>query len=343
MPPRTALRRYERLESPGLWRESHEAQRREVIVGLREATLILSDPKSEQPLSQWSLPAIQRLNPGEVPALYSPSEDGIETLEVDDRDMVAALDTVHSALEQRKPHPGRLRNLILGAAALAVVGVVVFWLPGRLVDHTARMLPDPTRTELGQAALADLVRVSGTPCRSVPGRRAAATLAARLFPDHPPQIEVLREGLTRPANLPGNILLLPAALVQSAAAPEVVAGYLLAEDLQARKSDPVLPLLAHMGLGSTIRLLATGTPGENAMADYGQTMPLQPAPPRLPDEELLAAFAKARVPSSPYAYSLDPSGETVLGLIEADPFAHEAGERVLGDETWIELQAICTE
>ena len=152
MPPRTALRRYERLESPGLWRESHEAQRREVIVGLREATLILSDPKSEQPLSQWSLPAIQRLNPGEVPALYSPSEDGIETLEVDDRDMVAALDTVHSALEHRKPHPGRLRNLILGAAArflvtsLATAGQIIGLEIGLAFAQTA----DPTMTQSGQ-------------------------------------------------------------------------------------------------------------------------------------------------------------------------------------------------
>lgn len=343
MPPRTALRRYVRLESPGLWRETAGTQRREVIVGLREATLVLTDPKSEQPLAQWSLPAIARMNPGESPALFTPAPDGAETLELDDRDMIAALDTVHTVLERRKPHPGRLRNVVLGGAALAVVAVVVFWLPGQLVGHTARMLPDPTRADLGQAALADLISVSGTPCKSVPGRRAAATLAARLFPDAPPQIEVLREGLTRPANLPGNILLLPAPLVQQAASPEVIAGYLIAEHLRAEKTDPVLPLLSHMGLASTIRLLATGAPGSSALRGYGQSLPLEPAPPPLPDEELLVAFAKARVPSSPYAYSLDPTGETTLGLIEADPFAHEAGERVLGDETWLELQAICTE
>lgn len=343
MPPRTALRKYERLESPGLWRETPEAQRREVIVGLREATLILADPKSEMALTQWSLPAVERLNPGTLPALYAPGPDGVETLEVEDSDMIAALDTLHRVLERRKPHPGRLRWAILGAFALAVVGTVVFWLPGQLVGHTAGVLPGPTRADLGQAALADLARLSGSPCKSVPGRRAAATLAARLFPDDPPQIEVLREGLTHPANLPGNILLLPRALVEGADAPEVIAGHLVAEDLRSHVTDPVLPLLSYMGLAATVRLLATGHPGEAAMDGYGLRLTSAPAPGALPDEALLAAFAKARVASTPYAYSLDPTGETVLGLIEADPFAGTPAERVLSDETWLELQAICTE
>lgn len=344
MPPKTALRKYQRLESPGLWRETEQSQRREVVVGLREATLVLSDPRSEMALSQWSLPAVERLNPGETPALYAPGPETGELLEVEDRDMIAALDTLHTVLERRKPHPGRLRNVILGGSALMVVAVVVFWLPGQLVERTAAMLPAPTRADLGLAALADLGRVTGQPCRSVPGRRAAATLAARLFPANPPQIEILREGLTHPANLPGNILLLPAPLVQGADAPEVVAGYLLAEALRAKSSDPVLPLLSHMGLGSTLRLLTTGAPGADAMSGYGERLVRQTDPePPLPDEALLAAFAAARVPSSPFAYALDPSGETTLGLIEADPFAATPAERVLSDETWLELQAICTQ
>lgn len=344
MPPRTALRKYQRLESPGLWRETSQAQRREVVVGLREATLVFSDPRNEMALSQWSLPAVERLNPGEMPAVYAPGPDTGETLEVEDRDMIAALDTLHTVLERRKPHPGRLRNVILGGSALMVVAAVVFWLPGQLVGHTASVLPPPTRADLGLAALADLARVAGSPCRSVPGRRAAATLAARLFPDDPPQIEVLRESLTRPANLPGNILLLPAPLVQGADAPEVVAGYLLAEALRAKESDPVLPLLSHMGLASTIRLLATGAPGDGALSGYGRRLAADTTPPApLTDEALLAAFAAARVPSTPYAYSLDATGETTLGLIEADPFATTPAERVLSDETWLELQAICTE
>ena len=47
----TALKKYQRLEASGLWRERPGAQARDVIVGLREATLVLSDPRSEAPLT----------------------------------------------------------------------------------------------------------------------------------------------------------------------------------------------------------------------------------------------------------------------------------------------------
>lgn len=49
------------------------------------------------------------------------------------------------------------------------------------------------------------------------------------------------------------------------------------------------------------------------------------------------------MPSTPYARALDPSGETVLALIEADPFAKEAPRPLMPDGDWISLQAICAE
>jgi len=73
----TALKKYERLESPGLWRDTPGGQRREVIVAFREATLVLSDPRTDSPLSHWSLPAVERLNTGALPALYGPGVSGV--------------------------------------------------------------------------------------------------------------------------------------------------------------------------------------------------------------------------------------------------------------------------
>ena len=79
----TALAQYQRLESTGLWRETPEAQRRELIVRMGEATLILSDPRSGAVVTHWSLPAVERLNPGVTPALFSPGEDAAETIEIE--------------------------------------------------------------------------------------------------------------------------------------------------------------------------------------------------------------------------------------------------------------------
>jgi hypothetical protein len=67
----TVLEQYRRLESLGLWRDGPDDQRREVVVSLGEATLVVSTP-AETALTHWSLPAIERLNPGRTPALYAP-------------------------------------------------------------------------------------------------------------------------------------------------------------------------------------------------------------------------------------------------------------------------------
>ena len=149
----TALNKYQRLECSGLWRAGPTAQRRDVTVAFREATLVLADPRSEQPLSHWSLPAVQRMNPGGSPALYSPDAGASELLELDDPDMIAALGTVQGVLERRRPHPGRLRNWVILGVLASVAALGVFWLPGAMSRHAALVLPQTTRTAILRRAV----------------------------------------------------------------------------------------------------------------------------------------------------------------------------------------------
>jgi len=335
----TALRKYQRLESPGLWREHPSAQLREVIVGLREATLMLSDPKTEMALAQWSLPALHRLNPGKVPALFAPGLDDEETLEIDDTDMMAALETVRSALERRRPKPGRLRGVLLGGFGAVLGALAVFWLPDQLIDYTTAMLPPATRADLGKLALQDLTELTGSPCSTPAGTDASVALGLRLNPTRPPHVLVMRE-LATPLHLPGDLVLLPAKLLETADGPEPVAGFVLAETQRAAATDPTRALLTEAGLLATVRLLASGAIDPQALDGYGQTL-LAQAPADLPSETLLAAFKTAGVSSTPYAYALDKSGETTLPLIEADPLPQGSQPAVLDDAGWLNLQAIC--
>ncbi|MES2548418.1 MAG: hypothetical protein V4630_01840, partial [Pseudomonadota bacterium] len=105
----TALRKYQRLECGGLWRETPQDQRREVLVRFGEATLVLSDPKSGTAISHWSLPAIERLNKGEDPPIFAPGPEASESLELTDPDMIAALGAVRHAVQAATAKPGRLR------------------------------------------------------------------------------------------------------------------------------------------------------------------------------------------------------------------------------------------
>lgn len=336
----TALKKYQRLESSGLWRASPEAQRREVIVGLREATLILSDPKTEMALTQWSLPAIERSNPDSLPAIYLPGADDGEQLEIDDLEMIEALETVHVVLERRKPHPGRLRGLIISGIAASVLALAVFWLPARLISYTASVLPSPTRDAIGAMALRDIERLTGTPCDTPEGKQSEKMLAARLAPTNPPRILVLREGLKVTAHLPGNIILLPQDLLNQTDGADAVAGYVLAELYRSRTKDPASVVLNHAGLVATIRLLATGELPVNSLAGYGEAL-LESPEQTVDPTSLLPDFKAAEVSSSAYALSLDATGAKTLPLIEGDPFLAGSPHPVLPDGNWLALQQIC--
>jgi hypothetical protein len=314
----TALKKYQKLESSGLWRDAADAQRREVVVAFGEASLILSDPRTGNPLAHWSLPAVQRINPGALPALYAPDTGAAaETLEVEDAIMVGAIETVRGAIDHARARPGRLRSGVTAAAVVGAVLLCVLWLPQALITRTAAIVPDSKRAEIGRMALADETRVTGLPCAQPLGLRAAGRLSDRVLGTAGGQILFVRDG------------------VQTAAA-----GFALAEKLRAEINDPLVPLLHHAGLVATFRLLTSGVLPEGSLDGYAESA-LSAKPPALPDPLLLERFRSAGIASSPYAYALDPSGETVPGLIEADPFRTGAPPPILPDGEWISLQTIC--
>lgn len=334
----TALRQYARLECPGLWREHAEAQRREVIVFFREASLILADPRTEQPLTHWSLPAVQRLNDS-IPATYAPGDDHEgETLEIEEADMIAALSTVRGALEAARPRPGRLRNWIAGGVLSAVV-LAAFLVPGAIISHTIEVAPDATRARLGEMALAEMVHVTGAPCATPLGRAATETLATRIFNAASWKIIVVREGLDRPVHLPGRQILIPAALVERQDGPDAVAGAALAEGLRSVQQDPLRPLLEHAGIWATLRLLTTGRLPDDAMDGYAEAL-AQAEPEEIPGEVLLTQFTVAKLSLTPWLRTL-PATERTAALMASDPFPQGSPVPVLEDNEWISLSGIC--
>lgn len=340
----TAVDKYLRLECSGLWRASASAQLREVAVGLRDATLLLSDPRTGMALTHWSLPAVERLNGSDLPALFTAGRqddgDPTETLEVADPDMIAALDTIHVALVRRRPHPGRLRGVMVVAVLTTLALLATLWLPGAMIRHTASVLPQATRVQIGKLALLELGRLTGSPCAAAVGKRASATLAQRLSGSGVGEIAVVRDGVATTVNLPGGLIVVGQALLARAEDPEVLAGYILAEAVRAEASDPVIPLLNHAGLMTTFRLLTSGQLPAGSVAAYAEVVLKAPAV-AADDERLLDRFASTNLASTTYARALDPSGETTLALIEADPFKGRSPAPILDDNDWVSLQGIC--
>jgi hypothetical protein len=339
----TALEKYQRLECTGLWRLTPAAQLREVVVGLRETTLVFADPRTEMALSHWSLPSVERVNPGESPAIFTPgrTEEGApsETIELDDPDMIAALETVHVTLVRRRPRPGRLRGgFVALGAGVAALGLLL-WLPDAMMSHTAQVLPTATRVQIGKMALADAQRLTGSPCAEPLGARAASSLAQRFAGFGVGEIVVVRDGAQEVTVLPGGIVLLANGVLTASEDPEPVLGRILAALVAAQEADPVVPLLHHAGLVATTRLLTSGVLPDGAVEGYAEAALATTATPSA--EPLLAAFKTLGLSATPYAKALDPTGEGSLALIEGDPFQGRSPAPVISDNDWISLQGIC--
>jgi hypothetical protein len=333
-----ALKKYARIESVGLWRPSADAQRREVIAVLGDATLTIKT-STDAPLAHWSIAAIDRANPGQSPARYHPDGDPGEELELaaDETAMVEAIETLRRAIDRARPRPGRLRWLGFGVSTAAVIAAAAFWLPGALLDHTLSVVPEVGRKEIGQALMTRIQRVTGPACGTSSNTSSLARLGTRLGA---PRLAIMRGGIEGALHLPGGQILLARQLVEDYEEPDVAAGYILAEQSLARQSDPLREVLDHGGFLATFRLLTSGRLTPEMLDAYAEHMLTRP--PVEPDRAaLIAAFADAKVRSTPYAYARDITGETVLDLIEADPIRGQPESPLLSDADWLRLQSIC--
>jgi hypothetical protein len=343
----TALDKYRKLEGPGLWAASEQDQRREVVVGFGDATLIISDSRSMVVLSHWSLPAVERINPGKRPALYRPEGGGGEVLELDDDWLIDALKVVQGALKPPRGIVARMRRPIL--AALGVLGVIAtsIMLPPALRDHTAAVVPMAKRVELGEAVRLELMQHGARTCNSIYGAPALASLQRRLF-QTPAQLVVMRglpQDTPRIQHVLGRIFILDARLLEEATSAEALGGALLLAAQRAAQDDPLRPLLRYAGILATFRLLTSAELPASAIAGYGRALLRAPLP--VPEiEPLLERFARAELSTRPLVdnpFALDPSLPQIAdGLRNADPLQGEPPTpALLTDGQWVSLLNIC--
>ena len=282
---------------------------------------------------------MNRANGKEMPAVYFPDNAPDETLELPETEteMINGIDRLLRAIERRRPRPGKLRFLLSGGVLAALVAGAFLWLPEALERYTVTVVPAVKRAEIGASLLTHVERLSGKPCASRDARAPLERLATRLDRR---RIVILSGGGQISAHLPGGIVLLNRSVIEDFEDPDVAAGFVVAETVRAQRTDPLSDLLDHAGLVASLRLLTTGVLPDEVLVQHAERVMTRTAP--LPGTEtLLAAFDRAGLRSSPFAYALDITGETTLGLIEADPRAEEGSRLVLSDSDWVRLQGIC--
>lgn len=343
----TALERYSKLEGTGLWAAAPSEQRRDVVVSFGDATLVISDARSMQVLSHWSLPAVTRLNPGKRPAIYSPEGDGCETLELDDDWLIDALKVIQAALSPPRSLFSRFRRPLLAGSGLLGLLLAALIVPQALQTHTASVVPMPKRIELGERVRHDLLREGARACQSSYAAPAITILQRRLF-QSPAQIVVMQDlpsQQPRVQHVLGRIFIVDARLLEESESAEALAGVLLIAAQRSVEQDPLRPLLRHAGLIATFRLLTSAELPAAATRGYAQA--LMRSPLTTPDiDAVLQRFERAELSTRPLVdnpFQLDPSVELIgPALREADPLRGEGpANALLTDGQWVSLLNIC--
>jgi len=333
----TALKKYERLESLGLWKESNTDQRVEVIVSFGAASLVLSNSNGK-PLAHWSLAAVRTLTRNRLPTIYGPDQNSGETLEIDDKQMIEAIKEVRKSIRRIGPHPGRLSWILSGLIFATIFALVFFWLPYISADYATRLITQAKAKQIGDDILNQAQNLTGQACDETFSLPALRKFENWLLPDGG-NIHILNMGARLSAQIPGGNILLNRLLVEQNAGPEVAAGFVLMERALAAEKAPLTGMFRSIGTRAPLTFIANGTLTNQVLASYlRETLTSGMARPT--DKNLLSLFDTAKLTSAPYAYAIDPTGNTTAGLILGDPMQNKYHLQIT-DADWIDLQAIC--
>jgi hypothetical protein len=330
----TALERYVRLEALGQWREGPGVAPREVVVSFGDATLVLTD-MADRPLGHWALAGVQAIGRDGPATVYAMSRDGGETLAIRDADMIEAIAAVSRgrlAAPPRAGPPAPARGWVWAVAAAALLALAGAVAPRLIGAQAARMLPPEAAEEFGDRMLLQLMAARGPLCADPDGRRALATLAARVGAGQGMRLRALDLGAAPVALLPGPTVALGRAALAQAEDPAEVAGWIALALAREATRPGAQRLMDAAGVAAGLRYVLTGRLSEAALARAARAALAPPGP-----EEALAAVERLRaadLPTAPFADGLRRAG------LEAPPASAE-GAAALSDRDWVALQGLC--
>ena len=333
----TAIKGLEKLEAVAKLSPADDDYSYEIFLTLGETSLILSN-KDNKPFAHWSLAAIKRYG-RRLPAIYGMDNNFQDIIEIDDRDMISALDAIIHQLHPKKT-PSLLKRL-LPISMLLIIAVLFlnFWLPYRLSEYAAHATPESLEAEIGFSILKEIERLNTPLCYRTQAQQALTRFTVRIFPEQKVQIFIADIGSKNTIGLPNGMIILHKKHIEGLGSAEAVAGYILAEALRISENNPLIMLFDRLNIHEKLTYLATTKLDKSHITDFANDVMKAPSL-LIEDERLLAAFYAVKLPSTPYAQAIDPTGLSVSKLIAFDPIKGPYPE-ILDDQSWLTLQSIC--
>lgn len=289
----TALSQFERLEAMARWHDATHPAGREVVLSLGDATLTLRDPGNETALDHWSLPALQRLNPGQYPARFALQQDALHNqrdklsdwLETDDPLMISAIEKLQSAVERH--HRGHVSNhhrrgYVIGIL-VALLGFAALW--RALPDYVSWIAPPAQYDQMDVSMISALEAHDLWVCSEPRGRTILNDIASEL--SIAPSKLIVMEGPALPArvvSLPGGTKIIAASWLKAMDGPDELRKQLLdgMSDVQGtqdfaqalRSTGPKTVIRTLLGYPITAREMARTS--ENWLKQMAITPPSEP-------------------------------------------------------------------
>lgn len=334
---------FERLEDTGVWRESMNDPGHSVIVQLSEFELIIIN-KENEPLARWTLDAVRHLNPGTVPAIFSPDEQADETIEISDPFVI---DILSHQLNPKQNQPEDedddskeqfdvKRRLIFGTLVITSFLLSIFLFSGQITAGFTRLIPASEQLEIGEITFGHLVEQVGERCKTFAGNRALSKLANKLFGMAAPTIRIVRSDIYLVTYLPGEILVLSDTVFNNQEQLSIIAGNMFNTKLLAVNSNPIERLLQESGLWRATLYILRRNPDDLRIEDFASSIQVK-INDEVDDQAILELFRNAGLPSWDYAISIGSTGQ----LLTNSPSVGISSQRIVGDHEWKAIKNIC--
>ena len=250
----TALKKYTRLESTGLWFESPTSEPMEVLVSLGKSTVVLYDYE-DTPLTHWSLATIKLISKTDLITVFSTTQDGLEKLEIDDKHMTEALLNFINNPAKTVSNNKLLRRLLILSFLFSILSLFLIASP-RLTNLVETIISDHHQIQLVEPYLDKYLERNGPVCASLSATTVLENILLKLGDkDKKLNIKIIKKQNINAIHLPGGTLLISNQFFQRSDTASPFLNILKAELLNAENRTPLKNLIGQQSTYNLIKFV----------------------------------------------------------------------------------------
>ena len=238
----TALKKYARLESSGLWKESQNASYIEVLITFGKTSLILSDFK-DNPLTHWSLTAIKLESRNQDEAIFSAGFEDGESLLIKDKHMIDSL-LLFIYKEDRKHKSNSILSYFFFFCFLTFLAALILYFPSKTQELAVSIISKQHERQIIDPYLKTHIKTAGGICRSAETDKIMRDILILIEGEQNfLSVSILRDQKMDVLHLPSGIILLSNEFIKSDASERKLISLLNSELPEAIERQPLKTLI----------------------------------------------------------------------------------------------------